>query len=375
MKRAYQYCFTALNSSDRSCCACSAVPVRPTVLFWTSLFWTSGTFGVIRKGEIPPSRTRSGQGRTLRRCAGFGWRVGFRLSIDSGNVTGAMTSTVTSRRKQLGNELRHARTSAGLTQQQVAAILGCTQGKVNKIESGAVGAKLGDVRAMLEAYGIGEDEADTLLELARAAASRRGHWSGYRSVVPHWFRTFTDLEPAAVEIMTWHGERIPGPLQSEHYMLKQFTEFGATDVTSLMRNRLDRKAVFEQQQPPYYRFILSESALRRAPGGHAPGVMLDQLQHMLELEQRSRVYLHVLPFDAKLAAVPNDFTIMRFPDRTQDFIYLEHAAGGIYLDEVKDFQLFVDAWDRLRGAALERPETRNFLQKLAQEHREALEAE
>ncbi|GLY68693.1 helix-turn-helix domain-containing protein [Amycolatopsis taiwanensis] len=285
-----------------------------------------------------------------------------------------MASTVTSRRKQLGNELRHARIAAKMTQQQVAEVLGCTQGKVNKIESGAVGVKLGDVRAMLEAFGVNGDESETLMNLARAAAGQRGHWSGYRSVVPHWFRTFTDLEPAAAEIMTWHGERIPGPLQSEHYMLKQFTEFGATDVTSLVRNRLDRKTVFDQPQPPYYRFILSEAALLRAPGGEAPAVMLDQLEHLLELDRRQRVYVHVLRLNARLAAVPNDFTIMRFPDRTRDFVYIEHSAGGIYLDDQKDFQIFVDAWDRLRGAALERHETREFLRELADKYRAAMGA-
>lgn len=283
-----------------------------------------------------------------------------------------MASTVTSRRKQLGNELRHARAAAGMTQQQVADVLGCTQGKVNKIESGSVGVKLGDVRAMLEAFGVNGEESETLLELARAAAGQRGHWSGYRAVVPHWFRTFTDLEPAAAEIMTWHGERIPGPLQSEHYMLKQFTEAGATDVTSLVRNRLDRKAVFDQQQPPYYRFILSEAALRRAPGGGAPAVMLDQVEHLLELDKRARVYVHILPFDARLAAVPNDFTIMRFADRTRDFVYIEHSAGGHYLDEPKDFQLFVDSWDRLRGAALERQDSREFLVSLADDYRKKM---
>lgn len=284
-----------------------------------------------------------------------------------------MASTVTSRRKQLGNELRHARNAAKLTQQQVAAFLGCTQGKVNKIESGAVGVKLGDVRSMLDAFGINGDEAETLLNLARAAAGQRGHWSGYRSVVPHWFRTFTDLEPAAAEIMTWHGERIPGPLQSEHYMLKQFTEAGVTDVTSLVRTRLDRKAVFDQQQPPYYRFIISEGALRRSPGGPAPAVMLDQVEHLLGLDSsHPRVYVHVLPFDARLPAVPNDFTIMRFPDRTRDFVYIEHSAGGLYVDDAKDFQLFVDSWDRLRGAALERHETRRFLQSLVDSFRDQM---
>ena len=37
-----------------------------------------------------------------------------------------MASTVTSRRKQLGNELRHARNAAGMTQQQVAELYGVT---------------------------------------------------------------------------------------------------------------------------------------------------------------------------------------------------------------------------------------------------------
>lgn len=286
-----------------------------------------------------------------------------------------MASTVTSRRKQLGNELRHARNASKLTQQQVAEFLGCTQGKVNKIESGAVGVKLGDVRSMLNAFGVNGDEAEALMNLARAAAGQRGQWSGYRAVVPHWFRTFTDLEPAAAEILTWHGERIPGPLQSEHYMLKQFTEAGATDVTSLVRNRLDRKAVFDQLQPPYYRFIISEGALRRAPGGIAPAVMLDQVEHLLALDtRRARVYVHVLPFGARLAAVPNDFTVMRFPDHTRDFVYIEHSAGGLYLDDAKDFQLFVDSWDRLRGAALERAETRQFLQSLADSYRRQMNA-
>jgi hypothetical protein len=155
-------------------------------------------------------------------------------------------------------------------------------------------------------------------------------------------------------------------------MLKQFTEAGATDVTSLVRNRLDRKALFDQPQPPYYRFILSEAALRRAPGGVSPAVMLDQVEHLLALERRPRVYLHVLPFDARLPSVPNDFTIMRFHDRTRDFAYIEHAAGGLYLDDDKDFQLFVDSWDRLRGAALERQDTAGFLKELAEQYRTAM---
>jgi transcriptional regulator with XRE-family HTH domain len=169
-----------------------------------------------------------------------------------------------------------------MTQQDVANLLGCGQGKINKIESGTVAVKLTDLRRMLEAFSVGKAEADMMIELARSSPSQRGQWTGYRSAVPHWFRTFTDLEPAAAEILSWHGERIPGPLQSEHFMLKQFSEARASDVTALVRNRLERRQVFDLKRPPYYRFILSEAAFQRMPGGPNPAVALDQVEHLLE---------------------------------------------------------------------------------------------
>jgi transcriptional regulator with XRE-family HTH domain len=280
-----------------------------------------------------------------------------------------VSSTVTSRRRQLGNEIRRARVAAGMTQQDVAALLGCGQAKINKIEAGAVSVKQADLKQMVDAFGVTKTEADVLIELARASG-QRGQWSGYRSAVPHWFRTFTDLESTASEILSWHGERIPGPLQSEHYMLKQFSEARATDVTALVRNRLERKQVFDLKRPPYYRFILGEAAFRRMPGGPSPSVALDQVQHLLELEKSyPRTFIHVLPFDTRLSFVPNDFTIVRFSDTTKDFVFVEHAAGGVYIEDEDDFELFVDAWDRLRGAALERAETAEYLEKLAQDFR------
>jgi transcriptional regulator with XRE-family HTH domain len=284
-----------------------------------------------------------------------------------------VSSTVTSRRRQLGNEIRRARLAAGKTQQEVAELLGCGQGKINKIETGAVSVKQADLKLMLDVFEVTKAQADMMTELARTSG-QRGQWSGYRSAVPHWFRTFTDLEPAASEILSWHGERIPGPLQSEHYMLKQFSQSRTTDVTPLVRNRLERRGVFDLKRPPFYRFILGEAAFRRMPGGPNPSVALDQVQHLLELgATHERTFVHVLPFEAKLSFVPNDFTIMRFSADTKDFVFVEHAAGGIYIDDEDDFELFIDSWDRLRGAALERGETVDFLEKLAQELRSQIQ--
>lgn len=283
-----------------------------------------------------------------------------------------MASTVTSRRRQLGNEIRRARETAGMTQQDVADLLDCRQGKIHKMEAGNVSVNLTDLRRMLEAFDVDQAGAEVMMELARNSG-QRGQWSGYRSAVPNWFRTFTDLEPAAAEILSWRGERLSGPVQSEHYMLTQFNQARSTDITSLVRNRMDRKQVFDQSRPPFYRFIVSEAAFYRMPGGPNPAVALDQVEHMLELDRKySKVFVHVLPFDAKLPHVPGDFTIMRFSDETRDFVFVEHAAGGVYIDDETDFELFVDSWDRLRGAALERNEAADFLEKLAENFRERL---
>jgi transcriptional regulator with XRE-family HTH domain len=281
-------------------------------------------------------------------------------------------ATVTSRRRQLGNEIRRARRAAGMTQQEVGDLLGCGQGKINKIESGSVSVKLGDLEQMLTAFKASPAEIELMMELARSSP-QRGQWSGYRSAVPQWFRTFADLEPAAAEICGWHGERMPGPLQSEHYMLKQFTEAQVTDVTALVRNRLERKKVFDLARPPYYRFILGEAALRRMPGGGSPVVALDQVQHLLALDKKyPKLFINVLAFDAKLPYVPNDFTIMRFSDNTKDFVFVEHAAGALNIDDERDFELFVDSWDQLRDAAMRKNETVDFLESLADEFRQKL---
>ena len=249
----------------------------------------------------------------------------------------------------------------------MAELLGCKQGKINKIEDGTVGVKQSDLETMLGAFHVGAATAELMRDLA-ASSDQRGEWSGYRSAVPPWFRTFTSLEQAASEIFSWHGERIHGALQSEHYMLTQFQVAGNTNVTELVRNRRDRSRVFDLKPPPSHRFILGEGAFRRMPGGPNPGVALDQVQHLIDLAERHPdVSIHVLPFDAKLPYVPNDFTIMRFTDGTPNCVFVEHVAGSVKIDNESQFKQFVEAWDQLRGPALEKNQTLDHLRELARE--------
>jgi hypothetical protein len=156
-------------------------------------------------------------------------------------------------------------------------------------------------------------------------------------------------------------------------MLTQFKVAGNTNITELVRNRRDRRRVFDLRPPPSHRFILGEGAFHRMPGGPNPGVALDQVQHLIALaEKYPDVSIHVLPFDAKLPYVPNDFTIMRFTDGTPNCVFVEHVAGSVKVENESQFKQFVEAWDQLRGPALEKTQTLDRLRELADEFMRAL---
>ncbi|KGI79335.1 hypothetical protein IL38_23790 [Actinopolyspora erythraea] len=299
-----------------------------------------------------------------------------------------MSATVTAQRKQLGNELRRAREAAGLNQKEAADLVldaggKCSQAKMTRIEAGTVSIRQKDLAALLTGYGITGERADTLMDMASSAGRRRGQWAGYRSVIPEYFRMYTDLEPVATRILAWEDGRIHALLQSEHYMLQQFVSAGAAKVNWLVKSRMERQRVLEK--PPRnvssvsdsetdgaevpYTFIVGEAALRRMPGGGPDEVMADQMEHLLWVSKHyEHVAVHVLPFDAEVASTPTDFTILRFDEKIKDFAYLAHPSGGLYLDDEDDLQYFADAYAALHGAVLGRAESREFIKHVAEKY-------
>jgi transcriptional regulator with XRE-family HTH domain len=270
-------------------------------------------------------------------------------------------------RRQLGRELRKARIAAGLTQSAIATILGCGQGKINKIETTLVTVSTDELDQMLEAYQVPRDRAE---ELRALAAQDRRQRRRHHLLTSPAFEELSDREAEAIEILGWHSERIPGPLQSEQYMLQQFnTNGGALDVVQLTRQRKARSRVLTAENPPYYRVVLSESSLYRMPGGRTPGLMLDQIEHLLAcVRVHERLLLQVLTFDARLPYVDNDFVILRFAG-DDDFVYIEYPGGARLFTKSKELAMFEEHWRELTEAALSAEDSAKFLDQLAEEQR------
>ena len=278
-------------------------------------------------------------------------------------------ATPTIQRRRLGNALKRARDQAGKTQDEAAAVIDAAASKVSRLELGQSGIKLTDLNLLLDFYGVSGEQADWMRDLARAGR-QRGRWSGYRNVIPDWFRAYVDLEADASEIRWYQPEVVPGILQTEAYVRAMHAtahpRITDEEVDRQVTVRLERQAVLDQPGTTLH-FILSESALRRNIGDAA--IMRRQLIHLAEVAQRPNVELQVLPFDAKtFGAAWIGFTILRFGnDATSDVIYVETYTDGDYLDSQRDVQTYTALWNRLQAAAMGQVESRNLIIRLADE--------
>lgn len=272
-------------------------------------------------------------------------------------------------RFHLGRALTVARKAAGRTQNETAIELGFGQGKLSKIEHGTVNTSSRDLGDLLAYYHVPEPDQARLRELHGNAIVPRG--SAGACTRPDAFVQLIAVETDAAEILSWHSERIPGPLQHVRYMLKQFEldrPGKRQAVRAAVAERMSRLDIFTVDNPPNYRVILSESSLYRLPGGWTPDLELDQIRNFETLlADHPRFELSILPFTANIPHADTDFAVLRFaPDSTTphgDFVYLEDVADAHI---VKDVDTFAQYWERLSAAALTREETIGFLARRAE---------
>src|SRR4051812_12607433 len=99
----------------------------------------------------------------------------------------------TLRRRRLGHELRRLREAAQRTHVDLATLLDCSQAKVSKIESGQLGMRTVELRAVLEYLDVPTEEWEPLLTLAKES-NQRGLWRKNDDVVTTKFATYVALE-------------------------------------------------------------------------------------------------------------------------------------------------------------------------------------
>jgi len=267
----------------------------------------------------------------------------------------AASPSPTVRRKRLGIELRHLREQADLTCEDVGHRLDCSGTRISRIETGRISIRPGDVRELLEIYGVSGAEADLLVQLAREAR-QKGWWHAYGDTVQPHFGTYLGLESAASEIRIYEVSLIPGLLQTEDYaravIRAGMVNSPAEDIERRVSLLMARQPAVVRDDPPKVWAVLDEAALRRRVGGS--GLMRLQLEHLLAQAALPNVAVQVIPFAGGAhPAMGRPFIILVFPERVDtDVVYLEDLTSALYLEDVAEVDRYNVFFNHLRATAL-----------------------
>jgi transcriptional regulator with XRE-family HTH domain len=282
-------------------------------------------------------------------------------------------SSPTVKRRRLAAELRHYRDAAGLTIEEVADQLEWSSAKISRIENARVSVLPRDVKFLLAAYGLTDqdDPWEIMLTLARESRNK-GWWHQYGDAVPDWFEVFVGLEAEAASVSNYDSEFVPGLLQTEEYarVVHRTSLFTASEeeIEKRVKVRMARQELLTSGDGgPEVWFVLNEAAVRRVVGGKA--TMREQLQRLTEAMELASVTLQVLPFESGAhPSMDGSFSILGFPEVSDpNVVYIEYQTGALYLEKPEEVRRYRLMFDHLRAAALPVDTSRALIARIADE--------
>jgi hypothetical protein len=123
------------------------------------------------------------------------------------------------------------------------------------------------------------------------------------------------------------------------------------DIDKAVNARMERQQILDGN-PPMLLAVIDEDVLRRRIGGHV--VMREQLAHLLEMAERPKVVLQVVPFGAGAhPGLEGPFVIASF-NATQDVAYLDSPVAAQLIQSPEDVSYVALLYDTLRAEALPR---------------------
>jgi transcriptional regulator with XRE-family HTH domain len=258
------------------------------------------------------------------------------------------------RLRRLGAQLKELRESAGLTQEEVSERTGKDRSTLYRLESAHQRPQKSTLIQLLDLYGVAEPRRGELLTLLREAG-QRGWMQPYRSELPEVYSDYIGFEDQARAISNYESLFVPGLLQTEAYARAQLRGTLPTASDEEIENRVaartERQPVLLKDDAPKLWAIMDEAALRRLVGGR--DVMRGQAARLLEARSLPNVTIQVIPYGAGAhPGMDGSFVILDFPDDDDPrIVYVESAAGGLFLEQDAEIRRYILMFEHLRAAA------------------------
>ncbi|MFE7460971.1 helix-turn-helix domain-containing protein [Streptomyces sp. NPDC057554] len=275
----------------------------------------------------------------------------------------------TTRRRQLGADLRRLRERKGLTLEEAGTLVGISKATLSRYERKEGTVKWPAVDALCREYGATDAERSALVELAKGARVQ-GWWRSLADPVPESMNLMLTLEDEAVSEDHYACMYVPGLLQTRAYAeaVHRASETRCTEqeIDHMVGVRMKRQELLERAQPPHLWAVIDEAVVRRAVGGRQ--AMRGQLAHLLEQADRPHITVQVLPFAAGAhAAAVGSFVILGGPAPGLDVVYVDVLGGGLFMEKPAELARYKLAFQYLRAQALDIERSATLLNQVSRE--------
>jgi len=275
----------------------------------------------------------------------------------------------TTRRRQLGADLRRLREAKGLTLEEAGARVGISKATLSRYETKEGMVKWPAVDALCREYGASDAERLALVELAKGAKIQ-GWWRSLADPIPDSMNLMLTLEDEVVREDHYACMYIPGLLQTRAYAeaVHRASEVQCPEreVQHMVDIRMKRQELLDRDEPPRIWCVIDEAALRRQVGGRE--VMREQLGHLLALTERPHVTIQVLPFSKGAhAAAVGSFAILRGPTPDLDVVYVDLLSGGLFMEKPQELGRYRLAFEYLSAQALDFESSTNIVHRISKE--------
>ncbi len=272
----------------------------------------------------------------------------------------ARPKSPSAQRRLIALTLKELREKSGKDMKDAASVLDRTISWVGRAERAEMTPSTGDLKVLLDYYGIDPNgtQAQAILGVARLARQRGGWWHSYTDIMPKDFGNFVGLETAASSLREYEPQLIPGLLQTQDYaravLLAGNRTPKTTDLEEKLAIRVQRQHLLDVDDPPEVRVVIDEGAMHREIGG--PKVLREQLEHLMTVAERPSVTIQVLPYGSGAhPGLDGPFTIIDFPPPPAGYpdtiqprlIYIESMMNAWYLEKPEEIIAYGSAWDAL----------------------------
>lgn len=258
-----------------------------------------------------------------------------------------------------------------MTAEQVAERLDCHISKISRIELGQSPIKRLDLEAMLDLYGLQDEQRRAALIKLSRSAKTQGWWQSYTGVIPPAYADFIGLEADAARLNSFQTILVPGLLQTPDYARAVITEAwdteGPEQVERLVEVRTLRQELITRDEPVGLKVILCEAVLQQRIGSQK--TMEAQLNRLVEVARKPNVTLQVLPNAAGAhPGLNGPFTILGFAgDDDPDVVLTENLTSSLYFEDKRELRRYQWAFNQLTAIAASPRASVTLLKKAAKE--------